>query len=525
VQSHSVDPSQPQGLGDQTARGFAWLGVQSAVEKIVSGLGVVALAWVLGPEPFKLVGLTYTITVFATLVQSAGLREVLQHRQRRLTTWSTPGFWLSLASGLFSTGLVVATAPLAARFYGEPKIIPLLLVSSIVLPLSSLAIVPEAIIRSRMQFRLIAVVGSLTIVGQLVLSVGFALMGLGAMSIILPQPLLALLRLLVYWQVAQPLIRHGPRPRRWKYLLADSSAALLGSVALTLTYQGGQIVLGRLHPATAAAGIYYFSVVLADQSVRVLVNNLAHVLLPAISKIQTDRARLWPAFLNATGLMLLVGIPMLVLQAILAAPLIRLVFSDQWLQAIGVFSALSLAAIGRLAFGPSEAMLLARGHFRTYLALTVVFSTTFLGAVVVAAKYAPRAEAAVWAAIAGGVCLFAMGPFALRLALGDSELGWREVGALYRWPVVCTVAACSPAAVMVFVMPPTTRGDILTIVLGSAMAVVIYVGLIRRVAPAAWNQLAIRLSAIAPTRLRRAVLLMLPLMPKRDAPASSRLKH
>src|SRR5262245_59221853 len=192
-------PSTPQqaDLGGHAARGFAWLGVQSIVEKIATGIGQVVLAWVLAPEAFKLVGLTYTITVFASLMQSAGLREVLQQRQKRLDVWSIPGLWLSLTMGVASSVIVLAAAPWAAAFYNQLQIRPLLMVSAITLSFNALGIVPEVILRSRMRFGTIAAAGSFVFIGQMALSILFAILGLGAMSIILPQPILAVGRLII----------------------------------------------------------------------------------------------------------------------------------------------------------------------------------------------------------------------------------------------------------------------------------------------------------------------------------------
>jgi len=70
--------------------------------------------------------------------------------------------------------VIVAIAPWASRFYSEPGLVQLLLISAFILPLSAMGIVPEVILRSRMRFRLIAATGSIVLVGQMVLSIVFA---------------------------------------------------------------------------------------------------------------------------------------------------------------------------------------------------------------------------------------------------------------------------------------------------------------------------------------------------------------
>jgi len=333
-------------------------------------------------------------------------------------------------------------------------------------------------------------------------------MGLGALSIILPQPILALIRLAIYWHKAKPRIRHGPRPSRWKYLLGDTAAMLVGSIAFMLTYQGGQIILGRLYPLSVAAGIYYFCTVLADQSVRVLVNNLGGVLLPALSRIQDDRERITKALVNATGLLLLVGVPMCAIQAVLAGPLIRVFFNDKWLPAIGCFAAMSVAAIGRLALCPAESMLIAQGRFRTYMTLAIVYAAVFLGSMGLAAYFSPEDEVATWVAASGGACLLVMGPIAFVLAMGRE--GVRSIGRLLGVPIAATAVSLIPAGVMVYTLPRTNMAGVMTIAVGTLCCGAIYLTLIRLLAPLSWDQLAVRTAAVAPARFRPLVSRLLP---------------
>lgn len=508
-----------QELGGAAARGFAWLGLLSVVEKIASGIGQVALAWLLLPDAFKVVALTYTVTVFASLMQSAGIREVLQQRQKRLDVWVTPAFWLSLVFGAVSAMAVIALSSLAADFYNEPRLRSLLIVAALGLPLSSMSIVPEVIIRSHLRFGLVTWVGSVSLVGQMALAVAFAAAGMGPLSIILPQPIMALVRLLLYWNAARPKIRHGPRPGRWKYLLGDSAAMMVGSIAFMITYQAGQMLLGKLFPLSAVAGIYYFCTVLADQSVRVLTTNLAGVLLPALSRIQDDRQRLSKAVVNASGLLLLIGVPMCALQAALAGPLIRVFFNDSWLPAIGCFAAISVAAIGRLVQCPSESMLQAQGRFRAYMTLAIVYAAAFVGSMYAAAKWSPEGEVTTWVAAAGGACLLLLGPAMFTVAMGPSAAG--RLVRMLGVPLVMTAISLVPTGVMLYVLPAGDAWDVVTIAVGTLTCGGIYLLLVRKMAAAEWKQLGVRVVAAAPVRYRGVAATLMMVAPPAKAAALS----
>src|SRR3954466_1326084 len=75
-------------LGHRTARGFAWLVGQSVGDKFAVAAGQILLAWLLSPDDFTLVTFVYTVTTFASIFQSAGLREVLMARHNGFHLWA-----------------------------------------------------------------------------------------------------------------------------------------------------------------------------------------------------------------------------------------------------------------------------------------------------------------------------------------------------------------------------------------------------------------------------------------------------
>lgn len=492
----TLSPSAP-GIGHKTASSFFWLIGQGVGEKVVTLVGQVALARLLTKEDFKLVALTYTITTFAALLQQAGLSQVLIQRHGRFHLWATTVFWMSLAIGLTAGIATAAISPVVASFYHEPALRGLLLAAAITLPLNGLMTVPDAKMRAEMRFKFIAAVGLLAIVCTTGLSVALAAMKFGAYSFIIPPAVVALLRAAIMWWRARPKIGLNPHFRRWKYLITDGSLLLLGSLALMITYQGGQAILGRLYPTLAAAGVYYFAWNLSDQSLRLLVNNLAGVLFPALSTMQDDPARQQAAYLKTTRMLLFIGLPICLIQAVLAGPLIRLVFSTHWLDAIPVMAALCIGMTARLVHGPSESMFLAQRRAATYMKLSVGYAVFFLLVVGGVAYGVGPEHAATGAAIGAGACLAILGPFSLRLAIAPSGGGWRQVLGVYALPVAAAAVAFVPSAFVVSFFSHTVPGDILAIVVASAISLSIYAEFMWVFARKDFNDLRNRVLAVA----------------------------
>jgi lipopolysaccharide exporter len=503
--SPSARPNDARGIGHATAHGFAWLFGQSIGEKLVTLAGQIALARLLTKSDFNLIALTYTVTTFAGLLQQAGLSQVLVQRHRRFRLWATPVFWMSLAIGLAAGAATAAAAPLAAGFYHNDKLVGLLLTAALLLPLNSLLTVPEALLRGQMRFRLIAAANMGTILGTVTLSVVFAWMGFGAYSFLIPQPVVAVARGVLMWWASRPRIHARLRVRRWRYLISDSTMLLIASVALMVTYQGGQAILGRLYPLLPAAGVFYFAWNLSDQSLRLLVNNLAGVLFPALNRIQDEPKRQAAAFLRATRALLTVGLPICLLQAALAEPAIRLVFSARWADAAPVMAALSLGMAARLILGPSESMFLAQRRFGTYMRLSAVYAAAYLVVVTLGATLAGAEHAASGAALATGVCLAALAPISLKLAIRPAGGTWRDVGRVYAAPLATSLCVFAPVATLVWLMPRTAKGDLTVLASAAVFAAVACPLLVRVLDPEMFKELVARVGGILRRRSAEGV--------------------
>src|SRR4051794_33982972 len=148
---------------------------QTVGSKIVGMGGQVILAWLLTPDDFGLWGSVTIIIGFSGLIQQAGLRETLIHRQRTYHLWANSAFWMSAGLGLVGAALTAALAWPAAQFFHEPRLLGLLLVLAATAPLMSLDTVAEAKLQNQMRFGLLAGVNWGVALAQLALTLMFAL--------------------------------------------------------------------------------------------------------------------------------------------------------------------------------------------------------------------------------------------------------------------------------------------------------------------------------------------------------------
>jgi O-antigen/teichoic acid export membrane protein len=485
-------------IGQTTARGLAWLLAQTVGMKLATAGGQVVLAWLLQPRDFGLIGLAYTVIAFAGLVQQLGLQDILVQRHAEFRRWANATVWLALAGGCLAGVLSAAAAPFAAAAYQEPRLLGLILVLAVAAPLTALAEVPLARLRSEMQFGRYAAVNFATSFGTLALSVLFAALGFGAYSFVLPAPLVALARAAYLWRVAPPPFRFRTNWRRWRFLLGDGSAMFVSNVAYVLISQGDYVALGLAHSA-AVVGVYYFAFNLSLQTMSLLTVNLWGVLLPALMKLGHDRPRQLAAFERAVGMLAVVSLPISFLQAALADPLVRLLFAPKWYPCIPVLQILSLGMAFHVVGVPGASLLQAIGRYRTLMYYSVAAAAVFCVAVAIGVR-----GGAVTLAVAVTAYYGLAGCCRLGVAVAAAGGTWASVLRVFFWPATIAAGATGLAALAGGRIPADWAGrDVVRVLVITILALALYLPLIRLARPATWQELAGYARGIVGQRRRR----------------------
>lgn len=492
-------------LAGHAARGVGWLLLQTAGAKIVALGAQVALAWLLRREDFGLLSKTFTVAALPGLLYQVGLREVLLGRTtsaRRIDRWVGPATWMAGGLGVLSALLMLLLAPVAAAFLypvhvaGEAasadrrQLVLMVAVLAWAAPVLALGNVPVAQLQARLRFRAVAGVNFLQLATISVLSICFALAGFGAYSFVLPWPLAAMVRLVVLWVLAPPPLPLRPRLNRWRYLASDTGHVLAARALALVTELGDYVVLGRFHP-DVIVGVYYFAFNLSLQTAMLLALNLDGVLMPVLSKLRDEPARQRDAFLSAARAIALVGIPICFLQAVVAGPVIRLVFDPKWYAAIPVLQVLSVGMAFRVLTHPAQSLMRAQGRFATLTRLNGIGAIAFVALTTGAAARAMEGAAAVWVAFAVAVFFAVEGPAYMYLSVRRAGARRRDVALVYALPTLLAATAGMLSISIARVLPtaPGRVGAAIEAAVLCGAFTIAYGAGVRLVLPATWSDL------------------------------------
>lgn len=482
-------------LTDVTTRGTAWMVTQSLAGKLVNTAGQIVLTWLLVPEAWGLIGLTYTIVMFGEELRALGVMQVLVHRQSSYRRWANAAFWMSACIGVVAAMVMVAAAGPVAELYGEPALVGLIAVLSLKLPIHALATVPEARLQIDLRFRFLAGVTFVQTATIVLLSVLFAWQGFGAYSFAWPQVIVHLGRTIVLWWVVAPPVRRLPQLRRWRYLIGDSMRIFWARIAMQVSWQAGYFVLGIFH-SPDVVGLFYVGMNFSQQTLRHVTYHLSIVLFPALSKLHEESERQVRAYLRACRLLAMVTIPLCLLQAAVAEPLVEFFLAPKFHPSTPLIQILSIGVAARVVTGPSLSMIQAQGRFGLLLVLNLVYALLMLGAVALATA----TGGLVLVAAATGACYVVAAPIQSYLAIRRGGGRWRDVARIFGGPTSVGALACGAGILLGRLVPDIPGAQLIQAVVITLVAGAVYVLAITVVCPTDMRDLRQRLKELRSRR-------------------------
>ncbi len=434
-------------LSGKTARGFIWMLGQTVGSKLFSFGTQIALARLLLPRDFGLIALAYTAVALAGVIRQTGIQQILIQRHQQFRRWVNPAFWFEFTVGIATAILLAVASPVAAVVFHSRALIGLILVIAAAAPLSPWVVIPTARLMIDMRFKAIALVNITYNLIAMVISIFLAWKGFGAYSFVVPLPIAGGIRAFWLWQLAKPRVGAKPQFRRWKFLAGDSGLLLATGFLSSIMYQAGSLILGLMY-SKAVVGQFFFAFNLSSQVSQLLSQNVLAVLLPTLSRMQHQTQRHSAALLRASRMLGLISIPLSLLLAVVAKPVVIVVYGAKWLPAVPVLQALALAGVAYIPSSPAISAMQSQGRFRPLLLWTAMQTAVYLAAVWVGS----RAGGAAGAALAILAYSIVTSPVMIGIALRDRSL-WHKIARVYLGPVMAGSIAFVPLGAVLLLWP------------------------------------------------------------------------
>lgn len=335
------DDSKYKEITRKATHGMAWNYLSFGSGKILNLVTISILAHILPPENFGVVALATLTMDYLSVINDLGLGAALIQRKRAVEDSANTAFLLNLLSSTLLTLITILVAPLAANFFHEPQVTPILRWLGLTFMFNAAGSVHNVLLQRELNFRKKIFPDLGHTVVKAAISIGLALSGFGVWSLVIGQLAGTIIQSIILW-VVLPW-----RPKLiWNASIAKElfqyGFSIMGNNAISVWEDSfDYFIIGLIYTPTAL-GIYTLAYRLPQTLVLNILWIMTAVLFPAFSSLQDQAEVLKRSFLSIVRYVELLVTPLCLGMFIAADPLIRVAFGEQWVDAIPILRVLSL---------------------------------------------------------------------------------------------------------------------------------------------------------------------------------------
>jgi PST family polysaccharide transporter len=403
-----VQDDQPTSFRNVASKGMAFTALGQGLKLFVHVTAIVTLSRLLGPSDFGIFAMLSPILALATLLRDGGISGAILQRQTMSHAELSALFWISVCWGLGLAALLALSAPYIAAFYGEPRLVSLVVASAVIVIAGSLSLQHLALLNRELRFRVLAAIdaGSLAagyFVGIVMAAITRSYWALWAVNCTTAISMLIASWIACHWRPGRPDRQGGVGD-----ILRVGGNITVSGLFDFLVRSLDKVLIGRSR-GDFELGLYDRAYRIVLLPLVFVITPLDRLVLPSLVRMRDDAESYRKVYRLALQAPLLAIIPPMA--TIMAAPEPVCVFllGREWASAAPLLAWLSLAAALQLIASSLGSLLISQGRTRDLTALNAcsfVFAALayFIGlrsgALGVAAAYAIseaiRSPVALW---------------------------------------------------------------------------------------------------------------------------------
>jgi O-antigen/teichoic acid export membrane protein len=383
-------------LARKTVRGGMTTLVAQVVNFIISSSGLVILARLLTPYDYGLIGMVMVVVNFAVMFKDAGLSMATVQKENISHDQISSLFWCNLAVSAFLWLCVLCAAPLVARFYGRPELVPVTAALSTMLLIGGVAIQHLALLQRHMRFGSMAVIQIASQAITVLVSILFALMGWRYWALVcgtLAGAVADMLFTLLFCQWMPSLPKRGAGVRG---MLAFGGYVTGFNFVNYFSRNADYMLIGK-YIGAVPLGLYTKAYELFMLPITQIRSPLNRVAMPVLSSLRNQPAQYVRYYQRIIDLMAMLAMPLTMLCAVEADFIIRLMLGEKWMGAVPVFRILAFVGLIQAIASTRGLVLLSNGLAGRYFYWGLINSIVVVAGFVVGVRFGIKGVATSYA--------------------------------------------------------------------------------------------------------------------------------
>lgn len=360
-------------LATRTIKGAGWLLGWRVASRLLGIANTIVLVRLLTPSDFGLVALALSFSLAIDSVSYLGVPDALVREPSLDRAMYDTGFTMTVLRGLLTTLVIVAAAWPAARFFGDPRLAIIFLALAFALFLTSLENIGTVDFQRDLTFGKQVQLALLPRIAMIIVTMTCAITWHSYWALIAGMLTNRGLRTVLTYVI------HPYRPRftlrAWQRLIGFSFWSWALAMAALLESRSDTIILGGYLSPTAV-GVYSVGGEIGSLASSELMGPMTGALFAGFAAARRAGDGIaWP-YMRAISLVVLLTLPASAGMALLARPMMHLVFGARWDAAVPLAQMFAFIGMFQVGGAVSGALLTVEGllwlNFRINLAVSIL---------------------------------------------------------------------------------------------------------------------------------------------------------
>ncbi|MFC1830812.1 oligosaccharide flippase family protein [Thermodesulfobacteriota bacterium] len=331
--------------------------------KIVCQFGFgIAIARILGPEPYGLVAASTIIISLCSLLADSGISAAVIHHQDASDQEIAGAFWIQFVIAWGICLAIIVMAPFFVRWLNAPSAELVLQISGLAFPLNAIAIISMALLRRQLNMRIIQIAMIISYLAAYgIVGLTLAINDFGVWALVFSQLTQIGLNAVIVYAAVRPPLRHPIWPGRiisfggWTVLSNFASWAHANLMRVFLTRTFGIIAMGQFNRLA----------LISESTVSIIGSPLQQVLFPALSRAAEEPYRQKLIMRCSMRLLGLVYLPAMLIMFVFPEQVVEGVLGSKFIDNAVILRPLAIATIGLVWITTTGSFFLGHGQPRS----------------------------------------------------------------------------------------------------------------------------------------------------------------
>ena len=316
-------------LREKAARGFLWGGLNNGLVQIIGALFGIVILRHLAPDDYGKISMLMVFPALASILQESGFTAALCNLKEPTHRDYNAVFWFNIGVSALLYGALFFCAPLIARFYNDPSLLPLSRYLFLGFFIISWGTVQRAYLFIHLMNKESCIIALTSLVlsntvGLLMVLAGFSYWGLATQNILF----ILIVAVMNWWYSPwRPTLQIDMAPVR--KMFGFSSKLLFTNIINTLSSQAFSFLLGKFY-GNYTAGIYGNARKWDDMCANTINGMVTGVALPVLSKVRDERERYRQVFRKMLRFVSFVSFPCMLGMGFVAREFLLVVVGPKW---------------------------------------------------------------------------------------------------------------------------------------------------------------------------------------------------